>query len=54
MLEIMSSEPKEEEDTGASTDNVPIGEVEGDTEGADEAGDAGDAENAGDAGNDNG
>ena len=54
MLEIMSSEPEEEEDTGASTDNVPIGEVEGDTEGADDAGDAGDAENAGDAGNDNG
>ena len=54
MLEIMSSEPIEEEDTGASTDNVPIGEVEGDTEGADEAGDAGDTENAEDAGNDNG
>lgn len=54
MLEIMSSEPKEEEDTGASTDNVPIGEVEGDTEDADEAGDVGDAENAEDAGNDNG
>lgn len=54
MLEIMSSEPIEEEDTGASTDNVPIGEVEGDTEGADEAGDVGDAENAEDAGNDNG
>ena len=54
MLEIMSSEQEEEEDTGASTDNVPIGEVEGDTEGADEAGDAGDAENAEDAGNDNG
>lgn len=54
MLEIMSSEPKEEEDTGASTDNVPIGEVEGDTEGAEDAGDAGDAENAEDAGNDNG
>ena len=54
MLEIMSSEPEEEEDTGASTDNVPIGEVEGDAEGADDAGDAGDAENPEGAGNDNG
>ena len=57
MLEMMSSEPEEEEDTGASTDNVPIGEVEGDTEGAEDAGDAGDAgdaENSEDAGNDNG
>ncbi len=54
MLEIMSSEQEEEEDTGASTDNVPIGEVEGDAEGADDAGDAGDAENPEDAGNDNG
>ena len=54
MLEIMSSEQEEEEDTGASTDNVPIGEVEGDAEGADDAGDAGDAENAEGAGNDNG
>ncbi len=54
MLEIMASEPKEEEDTGVSTDNVPIGEVEGDTEGADDAGDAGDAENPEGAGNDNG
>ena len=54
MLEMMSSEPEEEEDTGASTDNVPIGEVEGDTEGAEDAGDAGDEENSEDAGNDNG
>ena len=54
MLDIMSSEPEEEEDTGASTDNVPIGEVEGDTEGTDDAEDAGDAENPEDAGNDNG
>ncbi len=54
MLEIMASEQKEERDTGVSTDNVPIGEVEGDTEGADGAGDAGDAENPEDAGNDNG
>ena len=54
MLEIMSSEPQEEEDTGASTDNVPIGEVEGDTEGADDTGDAGEAENSEDTGNDNG
>ena len=54
MLEIMSSEQEEEEDTGASTDNVPIGEVEGDTEGTDDAGDAGDAENSEDTGNDNG
>ena len=54
MLEIMSSEPEEEEDTGASTDNVPIGEVEGETEGAEDAGDAGDEENSEDAGNDNG
>ena len=54
MLEIMSSEPEEEEDTGASTDNVPIGEVEGDTEGTDDTEDAGDAENSEDAGNDNG
>ena len=54
MLEIMSSEQEEEEDTGASTDNVPIGEVEGDAEGADDAGDAGDAENPEGAGNDNG
>lgn len=48
MLEIMSLESKEEEDTGVSTDNVPIGEVE---EGADDAGDAGNSE---DTGNDNG
>ena len=54
MLEMMSSEPEEEEDTGASTDNVPIGEVEGDTEGTDDTEDAGDAENSEDAGNDNG
>ena len=54
MLEIMSSEQEEEEDTGASTDNVPIGEVEGDTEGTDDAGHAGDAENSEDTGNDNG
>ncbi len=54
MLEIMSSEQEEEEDTGASTDNVPIGEAEGDTEGSDDAGDAGDVENPEDAGNDNG
>ena len=54
MLEIMSSEPEEEEDTGASTDNVPIGEVEGETEGAEDAGDAGDEENSEDTGNDNG
>ena len=54
MLEIMASEQEEEEDTGASTDNVPIGEAEGDTEGTDDAGDAGDAENPEDAGNDNG
>ena len=54
MLEIMSSEPEEEEDTGASTDNVPIGEVEGDAEGAEDADDAGDAGNPEDAGNDNG
>ena len=54
MLEIMSSEPEEEEDTGASTDNVPIGEVEGDTEDAEDAEDAGDTENPEDAGNDNG
>ena len=54
MLEIMSSEPEEEEDTGASTDNVPIGEVEGDTESTDDTGDAGDTENSEDTGNDNG
>ena len=54
MLEIMSSEQEEEEDTGASTDNVPIGEVEGDTESTDDAGDAGDTENSEDTGNDNG
>ena len=51
MLEIMASEQEEEEDTGASTDNVPIGEAEGDTEGTDDAGDAGDAENSEDTGN---
>ncbi|MDE5598817.1 MAG: endolytic transglycosylase MltG, partial [Lachnospiraceae bacterium] len=54
MLEIMSSEPEEEEDTGASTDNVPIGEIEGDMEGTDDTEDTGDAENSEDAGNDNG
>ena len=54
MLEIMSTEPTEEENTGVSTDNVPIGEVEEDTEGADDANDAGDAENPEDTGNDNG
>lgn len=43
MMAIMSAESEEEEaEAGASTDNVPIGEVEGDTE------------EAGDSGNDNG
>lgn len=40
MLEIMSSEQEEkEEESGASTDNVPIGEVEENTDGAEDAGD---------------
>ncbi|MCM1386061.1 MAG: endolytic transglycosylase MltG [Bacillus sp. (in: Bacteria)] len=58
MMEIMSAEPKEEEEeAGASTDNVPIGEVEENeegTEGENTAGDADGAEGAEGAGNDNG
>lgn len=61
MMAIMSAEAEEEEDTGVSTDNVPIGEADGDntdaeadtddTEGADDAGDVddtGDTEGTGD------
>lgn len=55
MMAIMSAEAEEEEDTGASTDNVPIGEVDGedsdDTKDADDTGDIGDTEGTG---NDNG
>lgn len=70
MMDIMSSEPEgEEEETGASTDNVPISDGEdakaadgtedaGGTEdgGAEDTGGAGNGEDksAGDAGNDNG
>ncbi|MCM1251415.1 MAG: endolytic transglycosylase MltG [Clostridium sp.] len=58
MMEIMSAEPKEEEEeAGASTDNVPIGEVEGNEEGTeneDAAGDADGAEGTEGVGNDNG